>query len=167
MTRITNHKDIVAARAGEPEDGAGTGSESAAGHAPWTAERVLASLADLGPLRIITVTGPNVFETICELEGYGVANGYFNAITPGYHWHLRLDGLRHVQTKDETHARSGRRVLFLELRENARAEPFLRIYLHRGKGEGFGADREAAFGRLHAAFAGGAALESAAGETTS
>ena len=131
----------------------------------WTAERVLSSLEDLGPLRIITVTGPNVFETICELGGYGVANGYFNAITPQYHWHLRLDGLRHVHTKDEVHARSGRRVLFLEFREQARAEPFLMVYLHRGKGEEFGDEREAAFGRLHEVFGEGAPVEPADGAT--
>lgn len=125
----------------------------------WTARRVLESLREVGPLRVINVSGPSVFETICELDTFGVADGYFNAITPGYHWHLALDRFRHLTTKDEVHARSGRRVLFYELRETAEADPFLLVYLHRGKGEEFSPDREAAFAAVNREFSGGATLE--------
>lgn len=125
----------------------------------WTARRVLESLREVSPLRVINVSGPSVFETICELDGFGVADGHFNAMTPRYHWHLALDRFRHLTTKDEVHERSGRRVLFYELREEAGAEPFLLVYLHRGKGEEFSPEREAAFAEAHRVFAGGAALE--------
>lgn len=126
--------------------------------AAWTARRVLEHLRRLNPLRVISWTGPSVFETICDLAAFGVADGHMNAITPQYHWHLRLDGLGHLRSRDEIHERSGRRVLFVEMRETAQADPFLLVYLHRGKGEDFGAERERLFAELHATFAGGRGL---------
>jgi hypothetical protein len=131
-----------------------------AGAAPWTARRFFEALRALSPLRVISPSGPSLFEAICTLGPFGVADGHLNAITPEYHWHLRLDGVRHVRSKDETHARSGRRVLFFELREEAGGgEPFLWIYLHRGKGEEFDPVREGAFAALHRVFAEGRELE--------
>ncbi len=112
----------------------------------------------LGPLRVISVNGPSVFEAILDLGAFGVADGWLNAITSDYHWHVDLGRVRHLTTRDTVHERSGRRVLFFELREGAGAEPFLRVYLHRGKGEEFGAEREEGFGALHQRFAEGAEL---------
>jgi hypothetical protein len=129
--------------------------------AAWTARRVLVHLRRLNPLRVISWNGPSVFETICDLAAFGVADGHMNAITPQYHWHLRLDGLGHLRSRDEIHERSGRRVLYVEMRESAQADPFLLVYLHRGKGEDFGAERERLFAELHAAFAAGRALPAA------
>lgn len=115
----------------------------------------------LSPLRVIAITGPSVAETIVDLPAYGIADGYVNAITPTFHWHLALDRLGHVTSREEVHARSGRRVLFLELRERAEAEPFLSVYLHRGKGEEFSEERARRFAALHAALSLGRDLEAA------
>lgn len=136
-----------------------TTSETATGGAHWTARRLFEALRELGPLRVISPAGPSLFEAICTLGAFGIADGWLNAITPEYHWHLRLDGFRHLTSKDEVHARSGRRVLFFELRETAEGEPFLWIYLHRGKGEELGGSREVIFGALHRELAGGRPVE--------
>lgn len=112
----------------------------------------------LGPLRVISVNGPSVFEAILELGAFGVADGWLNAITPDYHWHVDLGRVRHLTTHDTIHARSGRRVLFFELREEAGAEPFLLVYLHRGKSDDFETAREEGFAELHERFAEGAEL---------
>jgi hypothetical protein len=103
----------------------------------------------LGTLRIISIAGPSVFEAICPLERYGIADGHLNAFTDGYHWHLSLARFRHARTRDETHARSGRRVMFFELRERADGDPFLRIYVHRAKGAEFEPERDARFRTIH------------------
>lgn len=132
-----------------------------------TARELFAAFRRLGPLRVISVAGPSVFEAILELGAFGVAGGWLNAMTPAYHWHVDLSRVHHVTTRDTVHERSGRRVLFFELREEedgAEAEPFLLVYLHRGKGEGFGAAREAAFAELHARFAAGGELAPEAAE---
>ncbi len=115
------------------------------------------ALRILGPLRIIQVTGPSIFETICSVDSFSIADGWLNAITSQYHWHLNLDRFRRITTRDTIHNRSGRRVLFFELHEND-DEPFLSIYLHRGKGEEFEAGRIEAFAALHARCSEGAAI---------
>jgi hypothetical protein len=107
------------------------------------------TLRDLSPLRIISVVGPSVFESICRVDKFALADGHLNAITDAYHWHVELARLRHVRARDETHERSGRRVLFLELRESPDDEPFLMIYVHRAKGADFEPEREARFAALY------------------
>lgn len=106
-------------------------------------------LRGLSPLRIIQITGPSVFETICDVESFSISDGWLNAITPQYHWHLSLERFKCLTTRDTVHDRSGRRVLFFELRESTDEEPFLLIYLHRAKGAEFEAEREAGFASLH------------------
>jgi putative heme iron utilization protein len=123
--------------------------EVAAAVLPWTARRLFSELRELGPLRVISQSGPSVFETLCRVDGFGVADGWLNAITPDYHWHLRLDGFGHLATFDRVHGRSGRRVLGFALAAAAGAAPFLEIYLHRGRDEEFGTEREARFAALH------------------
>ena len=81
-----------------------------------------------------------------------------NAITPAYHWHFDVTRLRHLRSQDETHARSGRRVLFFELRQEAGQPPFMWIYVHRERGAEFDAEREKRFAAVHAELAGGVAL---------
>ncbi len=129
-----------------------------AGLDPWTPRRFFDLLGRLGPLRVISICGPSVFESLCEFGAYGVAHGYMNAITPAFHWHLALDRFRYLRSRDEVHERSGRRVLFFELGEVAEAEPFLRIYVHREKGAEFEPEREKDFLEAHAALAAGASL---------
>lgn len=115
--------------------------------------------AELGPLRVISQCGPSTFEAICEVKRFGVSGGMLNAITPQYHWHIDLAELRHVRTQDEVHARSGRQVLFFELRTSADAAvPFLYIYLHREKNMPFEADRQRLFEELHAELRNGVEL---------
>jgi hypothetical protein len=126
---------------------------------PWTARRFFALLADLGRLRVISQSGPSTFEALCEVGPVEIVHGFLNAITPEYHWHLALKRFRHLRSHDEVHARSGRRVLFFSLHEDADAAPFLRIYLHREKGAGFDAAREARFLAAHGALREGAPIE--------
>ena len=116
---------------------------------PLDAEKFFQKLKELGALRVISRCGPSTFEAICTVSTFGVAHGHINAITPEYHWHLNLSGFRHVTSHDEIHERSGRRVLFFELRENASADPFLLIYLYRDKGAEFEPAREKLFLELH------------------
>jgi len=129
---------------------------------PWTHRRFFDLLTGLGRLRVISVSGPSVFEALCELGAYGIAGGHMNAITDAYHWHLGLARFRHLRSRDDVHARSGRRVLFFELREAAGEAPFLRIYVHREQGAGFEPEREKRFLEAHAELAGGAPLAPAA-----
>lgn len=141
-----------------PETATAARSATAPANASWNARRLFTELGALSPLRVISQSGPSVWESICALRSFGIADGWLNAITPEYHWHLRLDGLGHVRSRDAIHERSGRRVLFVELREEAGAEPFLLLYLHREKGEELDPAREERFLRLHEHFADGAAL---------
>jgi len=127
--------------------------------APWTHRRFFDLLGTLGPLRVISISGPSVFEALCTFGPYGFAEGHMNAITPAYHWHLALAGFGHLVSCDEEHARSGRRVLFFELRGADDERPFLRIYLHRPKGEPFDPEIEKRFAEAHAELASGVALE--------
>jgi hypothetical protein len=107
------------------------------------------AVRDLSPLRVVSVVGPSVFESICRLDRYVLADGYLNVITDAYHWHVELGRLRHLRARDQVHERSGRRVLFVELREAADDEtPFLTIYVHRAKGAEFEPGREARFAAL-------------------
>jgi len=135
-----------------------TPAAAAAALAAWTHRRFFDLLATLGRLRVISIAGPSTFEALCELGPYGFAHGHMNAITRAYHWHLALDRFRHLRSCDEIHARSGRRVLFFELREAADAEPFLRIYLFRGQGEAFDPVLVERFAAAHAELRDGVAL---------
>jgi hypothetical protein len=128
----------------------------------WTHARFFDLLGDLGPLRVISIAGASTFEAIVRFGPHGFAHGHMNAITPAYHWHVALARFRHVRSCDELHERSGRRVLFFELREEAAAEPFLRIYLYREKGVDFEPGPEAAFAAAHAELAAGVSLAPAA-----
>lgn len=130
----------------------------------WTARRFFARLGELSPLRVISACGPSTFEAICSFGPHGFADGHMNAITPAYHWHLRVDGFRWLRSHDAVHARSSRRVLFFELRERESAPPFLFLYVHRERGAEFDPAREAAFTALHAELAAG--VELAHEETT-
>jgi hypothetical protein len=123
--------------------------------ASWSAARFFDLLACLGRLRVVSICGPSVFESLCEVDRYHLADGHLNAITDAYHWHLALDRFRYLRSHDAVHARSGRRVLFFELRSAADAPAFLRIYVHREKGVEFEPDREARFVVAHAELAHG------------
>jgi len=127
--------------------------------AAWTASRYFDLLARLGRLRVISVCGPSVFESLCEVGSVDLAGSYLNAITDDYHWHLDLHRFRHLRSHDSVHRRSGRRVLFFELRESAESSPFLRIYLHRAKEEDFAPAREALFAAAHAELSAGHSLQ--------
>ncbi len=118
------------------------------------------TLRALGPLRVISQSGPSVFEAICRLDAYGIQEGHLNAITDTYHWHVALDRFRHVRSHDEVHERSGRRVLFFTLREAPDAAPFLLVYLYRGKREEFGDARESIFAEVHQRLAAGMEVRS-------
>jgi hypothetical protein len=126
---------------------------------PWTARRFFSLLGALGRLRVISQSGPSTFEALCRVGPFEVARGFVNALTPEYHWHLAVKRFRHLRSHDEVHARSGRRVLFFALAEAAGEAPFLRIYLHREKGEEFDPDREARFRAAHGALCEGVAVE--------
>jgi hypothetical protein len=118
------------------------------------------ALRDLGPLRVISPAGPSLFEAICDFDAYGIAEGHLNAITESYHWHIALDRFAHVRSHDEVHARSGRRVLYFALREAVASDPFLLIYLYRGKREDFDGSRLARFTLMHGTLGGGAEVSS-------
>lgn len=130
----------------------------------WTHRRFFELLRELGPLRVISICGPSVFESLCAFDAYGVAQGHMNAITPAYHWHLQLARFRRLRSKDEVHARSARRVLFFELAEDAEAPPFLRIYVHRERGAEYEPEREKRFLEAHADLSQGVALDAGKGE---
>ncbi|MBZ0114746.1 MAG: hypothetical protein K8J08_19950 [Thermoanaerobaculia bacterium] len=128
--------------------------------APYrTAEGLFGALRSLSPLRIISVCGPSVFEAIENFGAFGIHDGWMNAMCDRYHWHLQIDRIGSITSRDTIHERSGRRVLFLELREKLDAEPFLLLYLHRAKGEDFEEERLVLFEKLHALYGAGAPLE--------
>jgi hypothetical protein len=131
---------------------------SSPGSPPFSAAALFEAASELNPLRIISMSGPSVFEAICNLGPFAITDTWLNAITESYHWHLQVDRIGHVQSRDQVHERSGRRVLFIELREQPGAEPFLLIYLHRKKGEEFGEERERRFAALHALLASGISM---------
>jgi hypothetical protein len=133
---------------------------------PWTHREFFALLGSLGRLRIICRCGPSTFEAICRLGPHGFARGHMNAITDAYHWHLRTAGFGHVRSHEAVHERSGRRVLYFELRESADREPFLLVYLYRPPREEFDARAEEHFLAAHAELGGGAALTSRDDEGT-
>lgn len=116
---------------------------------PWTAERFFGELAELGRLRVISVCGPSVFEALCEVGPFDARDGFLNMITDAYHWHFAAAGFRHLRSVDAVHARSDRRVLYFELREQPDAPPFLRIYLFRPHGEEFSPAVVERFEALH------------------
>jgi hypothetical protein len=115
----------------------------------WSHRRFFALLREMGRLRVIHRSGASTFEALCTMGPHGFAEGYMNAITDAYHWHLKLDGFGYLRTHDTTHARSGRRVLFFELGEKRGTPPFAMIYLHREKGEEFEPEREKRFLEAH------------------
>ena len=116
----------------------------------WTHRRFFALLRELGRLRVIHRAGASTFEALCTMGPHGFAEGHMNAITDEYHWHVKLSAFGHLRTQDTTHGRSGRRVMFFELREQEASPPFAFIYLHREKGEEFAPDRELRFLAAHA-----------------
>ncbi|MBY0401185.1 hypothetical protein K2X89_12880 [Myxococcota bacterium] len=124
-------------------------TEPAIDSPPWSAERFFDLLQQLGRLRVISVCGPSVFESICVAGPYEVAEGFLNMVTDAFHWHVGLARLRHLQSHDNLHGRSGRNVLFFELRERADATPFLRIYVYRAPGVEFASEIAQAFQRAH------------------
>jgi hypothetical protein len=116
----------------------------------WSHRRFFALLRDLGRLRVIHRSGASTFEALCQMGPHGFAEGFMNAITDAYHWHVKLDGFGFVRSHDTTHARSGRRVLFFALAEARGAQPFSFIYLHREKGVEFDPEPERRFLDAHA-----------------
>ena len=125
----------------------------------WTARRFFDLLAKVGPLRVISVCGPSVFEAICDFGDYEIRGGMLNAITPAYHWHFALTRLGHVHSHDTVHKRSGRRVLFFELREAEEESPFLLIYLYRPPGAEYPLQQEELFALAHGELANGQVFE--------
>lgn len=130
---------------------------------PWTAPRFFELLQALGRVRVISICGPSVFEAICRVAPFEVRDGFLNLITDAYHWHLALDRIGHLRSRDTEHARSGRRVLFFELAERADAPPFLRIYVFRAAGEAFDPEVLTRFEDVHRELADGVALAAPGG----
>jgi hypothetical protein len=124
----------------------------------WSHRRYFSLLEEMGALRVISGCGPSTFEALCTFGPWTIEHGFMNAITPAYHWHLAIARFRHVKSVDSVHARSGRRVLFFELRERESDDPFLRIYLHREKGAEIGEQRERRFAAAHATLQSGVPL---------
>jgi len=116
----------------------------------WSAQRYLDLLQQLGRLRVISVSGPSVFEALCHAGPYEERGGSLNMITEEFHWHLDRKRFGWLQSHDETHARSKRRVLYFGLYERPEASPFLRVYVYRPAHEEFDPTVEAAFLTAHA-----------------
>ncbi|MEZ4331645.1 MAG: hypothetical protein R3F35_07810 [Myxococcota bacterium] len=133
---------------------------SAPDSAPWTAARLFELLAKLGRLRVVSICGPSVFESLCEAGPFTIERGSLNMITTDFHWHVALARFRHLQSHESIHARSGRNVLFFELREDVAAPPFLRIYVHRAPKAEFDPAVAEIFAAAHAELANGVALAS-------
>jgi hypothetical protein len=93
------------------------------------------------------------------VEQFTLAQGFVNVISEDYHWHLLIEGFGHLRSRDEIHQRSGRRVVFFELRRVEEGEPFLLIYLYRGPGQEFGEEPLRLFTEMHRDLAAGAHLE--------
>lgn len=125
----------------------------------WTAPRFFDLLNDLGRLRVISVCGPSVFEAICQAGPYEIVGDFLNMITDAYHWHFALKRLGHLRSFDTTHARSGRRVLYFELREQPEDDPFLRIYAYRPPRADFEPAVLERFAEAHRELAEGVAVE--------
>jgi len=117
---------------------------------PWTAKRFFEVLGALGRLRVISICGPSVFETLCHAGPFAIEEGSMNMVTDAFHWHVALARFGHLRSHDATHGRSGRNVLFFELRERADATPFLRIYVYRAAGAPFDPEIAETFARAHA-----------------
>ena len=100
-------------------------------------------------IRVILMTGPSVFEALCAPGAYSIQGHFLNVITPEYHWHLDISKFGFLQSFDQIHARSGRRVLFFSLHEKETDRAFLQIYLYRGPGEEFDRKAESSFMRFH------------------
>lgn len=124
----------------------------------WTARRFFQALQELGPLRVISVAGPSQFEAFCEVVPGSVSGGTLKMVSPEYHWHVRLDGLGHLRSRDEEHERHGRRLRYFELREREEAEPFLYVHLYREPGEELSPRRAARFAEMHAELGSGCQL---------
>jgi len=154
------------AHPGRPADAARADDPSAAGSAAprssgLTAERFFQRLSGLGPFRIIHQSGPSTFEAIAPIARAQVAGPFLNIICDEYHWHLKLVDLRWVESFDQIHARSGRRVLGFSLADGtprSGGASFTRLYVHRAKDAEFDARVLAAFRELHAVFEWGAEL---------
>ena len=82
-----------------------------------------------------------------------------NMVTDEFHWHVALSRFRHLQSHDTVHRRSGRNVLFFELRESAAAAPFLRVYAYRAPGSEFAPAVVEAFGAAHTELRDGVELD--------
>ena len=95
----------------------------------WTARRFFDLLRHLGPLRVVSVSGPSVFEARCEIGPQDFSEGSLNIITPQYHWNLSLDRFRHLRSVTRVHPKTGEITAFFELRDDCSETPFLRIYL--------------------------------------
>ena len=116
----------------------------------WSADRFFDLLQTFSRMRVILKTGPSVFEALCAPGAYSIQGHFLNVITPEYHWHLDVSRFGFLQSFDEIHARSGRRVLFFSLSEKKGDDrPFLQIYLYRGPGEEFDPQIESGFMRAH------------------
>ena len=98
-------------------------------YAAWTARRFFNLLQHLGPLRVVSVSGPSVFEALCEIGPQAFSESSLNIITPQYHWNLSLDRFRHLRSVTRVHPKTGKITAFFELRDEANETPFLRIYL--------------------------------------
>ena len=140
---------------------AATGSRTENGE--WSAERLWGLLTRLGKLRIISSCGPSTFEAICEVPRYGNARGFLNVITDGYHWHLEHARFGHLRSCDGVNPRSGRRVLYFELRETPESEPFLWIYLYRAPDGDFEPEPLERFQTAHLELKSGRLLQAAPG----
>jgi hypothetical protein len=138
------------------------GSAAAGTGSSWTAQSFFSVLGELGRVRVISVCGPSVFEAICEVAPFDERDGFLNMITDAYHWHFATERFRHLRSVDSVHARSGRRVLHFELRENPDAPPFLRIYVFRPHGEEFDPKILERFEALHLELKGGVAVRTGA-----
>lgn len=145
---------------GRPEAADDGTSTRAGGPSGWTTPRFFDLLNELGRLRVISACGPSVFEAICEAGPYEISGGFLNMVTDAYHWHFALERLGHLRSFDTTHARSGRRVLFFELREQPADPPFLRIYAYRPKQVDFEPAVLERFAKAHQELAGGVAVGS-------
>ncbi|MFO0688336.1 MAG: hypothetical protein U0900_06485 [Myxococcota bacterium] len=124
----------------------------------WTAARFFDLLPQLGRLRVISICGPSVFESLCCAGAYSIDDGSLDMVTSEFHWHVALERFRHLQSHDAVHGRSGRNVLFFELRERREAAPFLRVYVYRAPGADFDPAIESVFRAAHAELADGVEL---------
>ena len=114
----------------------------------WTARRFFDLLRHLGSLRVVSVSGPSVFEARCEIGPQDFSEGSLNIITPQYHWNLSLDRFRHLRSVTRVHPKTGEVTAFFELRDDCSETPFLRIYLSGGAN---GQQSERLFADVHPA----------------